>query len=749
MSPPGTSRRVPSEIAYYFRRLLPFLIVFVGYEAIEVGTLAIVNHAEMDWSLPALFRMVGNLAAESSACFLFLIAPYLLYLLALPATFHGSKTDRRLTLGFFLLFCLINATEEALEIASDDRFSFYTLQFLHSPNTVWAVFVDHAPLGAMAAAIVLSVAAAFFLLRKLFLRPLPAVPTAFARVEAVAYALALGFLFSLGGSDPATAPTGNDELAQEGIFSFFGDLFAVTPMPNLHAIFLTPALAVAAILLLARLLRPLRSRLFALAERWLPRNLLSWKRPQPFVTGLFLMLAAILIVRLASLSAYPLMDTTEARYAEMARKMLETGNWLTPQIDYGVPFWGKPPLSFWASALTMSAAGIGAWGARLAPFLASVATGLLFFAWPFATDKRQQAVACWIVTAISGIGFVAAGAVMTDQFLAFGLMLAMVSFRRALEPRPPRVWGYLFFIGLAVGLLSKGPLCLVLAGLPLFLWLLSSGRWRDARRNLPWIKGGLLLLALVLPWYALAERATPGFLNYFLAGEHFHRFIDKGWQGDLYGSGHARAIGTIWLYGIAMFLPWSLLLPFLWLKKAGPLDGDSQRDGIYLLCWAVSPFLFFTLARNILPAYVLPAVPPLAILTVQRLWRLEARYPGVRFLIFLPAFVPVVMAGFVWGGGFDRLEYRCQRDLLKSWDGVSALYYADEKRVPYSAQFYSQGKARLLNGEENVPEGFGKVYVAVTLENYRSQQETWEGWKVEGAAGGRILLSSSPKGIGR
>lgn len=78
------------------------------------------------------------------------------------------------------------------------------------------------------------------------------------------------------------------------------------------------------------------------------------------------------------MGAYPLMDTTEARYAEMSRKMLETNQWLVPQFDYGIPFWGKPPLSFWASAVTMKLGGVNEWSARLAPFLASLAMGLLF-----------------------------------------------------------------------------------------------------------------------------------------------------------------------------------------------------------------------------------------------------------------------------------------------------------------------------------------------------------------------------------
>ena len=70
------------------------------------------------------------------------------------------------------------------------------------------------------------------------------------------------------------------------------------------------------------------------------------------------LLAVVLLIRLITLSLYPLIDPTESRYAEMARKMLETGNWVTPQIGYGVPFWGKPPLAVWLNAINLGLFGI-------------------------------------------------------------------------------------------------------------------------------------------------------------------------------------------------------------------------------------------------------------------------------------------------------------------------------------------------------------------------------------------------------
>ena len=71
----------------------------------------------------------------------------------------------------------------------------------------------------------------------------------------------------------------------------------------------------------------------------------------------------------------------------------------------------------------------------------------------------------------------------------------------------------------------------------------------------------ILVFATVLPWYGLAELRTPGFLEYFLVGEHWHRFTVPGWDGDRYGHAHVFARGTIWLFAALAALPWSLLIP--------------------------------------------------------------------------------------------------------------------------------------------------------------------------------------------
>ena len=95
---------------------------------------------------------------------------------------------------------------------------------------------------------------------------------------------------------------------------------------------------------------------------------------------------ALLIIRAFFNAVIPLMDKTEARYSEIARIMSETNNWITPQIDYGIPFWAKPPLSTWLSALSFSAFGVTEFTARFPSLLLSIA--LLFFNWKVCNTQK-------------------------------------------------------------------------------------------------------------------------------------------------------------------------------------------------------------------------------------------------------------------------------------------------------------------------------------------------------------------------
>ena len=407
-------------------------------------------------------------------------------------------------------------------------------------------------------------------------------------------------------------------------------------------------------------------------------------------------LAAVVLARLASLGLYPLLDTTEARYGEIGRKMLASANWLTPQWDVGVPFWGKPPLSFWASAASMALFGVNEFGARFATWVFAMATAAIFWRWPHAPARRNDAaMAAALVLLSSVLGFLIAGAVATDVFMVFGMTLSMVAFWNAVQGSRSLFdrWG--FFVGLAVGLLAKGPVALVMTGIALLLWLVWTRRIGDTWRGLPWLRGLLLTLALALPWYLAAEAATPGYLHYFIVGEHWQRFTQPGWTGDLYGGGHERARGSIWLYALGAAMPWTIVALALLLRRRQPVAPAARRPApdpqmAYLWCWVLAPLLLFTLARNILEAYALPALPAFALITARLFMEREPR--GAASRVWLLGLVMPVVGAALLVFGQQRIDARAQRSLLAyPHDANAPLVYLFKR--PFSGQFYSQGRA--------------------------------------------------------
>ena len=318
------------------------------------------------------------------------------------------------------------------------------------------------------------------------------------------------------------------------------------------------------------------------------------------------MLAVCLTALFWQLGTAALFEPDEGRNAEKAREILLLNDWVTPHEDF-FPVLDKPMFFYWLIAISYKAFGINEWAARLASVLAAL--GCFVLVSRFTRIRWGPWEALWSgLILISGVEFfILSRVVIFDMSLTFCITLALYSFFEAAytdETMRRRIYCALMYVGLAAGTLIKGLVGLLIPGLVIFFYLLIANRW-SILRSVYLIPGALLFLALVAPWYLLAEARNPGFLRYYLWDEHFGRFAT--------GSFDRKQPWYFFLVVLAVgFLPWSVLLPSV-IKRNWSQSLDDR--GIFLLSWSIVPLIFFSLSSSKLAHYILPIFPALSILT--------------------------------------------------------------------------------------------------------------------------------------
>ncbi len=434
------------------------------------------------------------------------------------------------------------------------------------------------------------------------------------------------------------------------------------------------------------------------------------------VSAILLGIAVLmLVVRLATLGAYPLMDTSEARYGEIARVMLTTGNFVTPQEIPGTPFWAKPPLYAWLSVASIAILGTSEFALRLPSLLCAIGVLALGWSWsrsvaaPLGEDGAHRAAILGLaILSSSVLFFVSAGAVMTDPSLALCITALLVAFHHTvIAGNPALVWRWGFFVAAGLGMLAKGPVILLYAGAPIFFWMLWTRQFMAVWRTLPWIRGTALAALICVPWYLWAELRTPGFLQYFLLGEHVMRFLKPGWGGDLYGTAHAEPTAMIWLYfagglGVTFVLVVVATAGALRANLFAPEKRFALAPELVLPLLAVLvPLVFFTFAGNIIWTYVLPAMAPLAVLLgVYFAPRMQAAVSWRALVLGAVGLgaASVAMATIVWVP--RHVARHSSAKLVAQWRERVALAPGELvcvcRKAPASLRYYTQGAVRTL-----------------------------------------------------
>jgi 4-amino-4-deoxy-L-arabinose transferase-like glycosyltransferase len=366
---------------------------------------------------------------------------------------------------------------------------------------------------------------------------------------------------------------------------------------------------------------------------------------------------------------------------------------------------------FWATATAYKTFGESEFSARLPSFLFSLLATILTYL--LARDLRDHRFGLEAVAVLSTmfLFYLYSGYVAVDTALLISVTLSMASFQLAMQAESSsgrRVWGYLFFAGIGLSLLAKGLVGPALIFLPLLVWTVCHRNHGEVLRAFPWITGTLLAAAIALPWHVLCEIRSPGFLNYYFIGEHFRRFTVSNWEGDRYGSPHQAPVGTIWLYLALISLPWSIVLLAAILRSPGRFTklksilADPRIS--FFLFWLLSAPCLFTLSRNVMITYVLPSLPPFAILTVSSLYALKERFRDGetsilfdrRLLTVSAAAVPLLFLVAAYTVIPRLATQRSQRDLVRMFlqldvDGDAELVYTDT--MPHTGDFYTKGRA--------------------------------------------------------
>lgn len=412
------------------------------------------------------------------------------------------------------------------------------------------------------------------------------------------------------------------------------------------------------------------------------------------------LLAAVAAVWLLGLT-YPLLESTEGRYASMAAEMAWSGNWLDPAFN-GIPHFTKPPLAYWFGALGVSVFGRSAFAVRLPATLALALC--VFLVWRLGRRLGlggAGSAGAAVLAALSPLAVAQGRITSSDIFLWIGVLAFYLGL---LDPPDAETApagsrnsrrALLAGFGLGWGFLAKGP--------PVLLWTLlpvlglavvhrvrREGRspWRLSRLGTPAALGVALIVAL--PWYVIEVLRHPGLLGYWLGSETADRFLT---------TSHGRS-EPFWYF--ALLLPGAALPWLPELVRGGRRAARRAGPWILVFLWIALPVVFLSFSGSKRPNYLLPAVAPLALLAGLALENGAARAARIRLGVWA-AIVLLSPAVLFLAAPPTRKMAAAIRE-----SGRSALLY---RTLPSSLPFYlghavpmaGVGRAHRFGTDDDVP----------------------------------------------
>lgn len=355
--------------------------------------------------------------------------------------------------------------------------------------------------------------------------------------------------------------------------------------------------------------------------------------------AVFLILGLGLVLLLPHIRTLALVDVDESRYAIITKSMVDSGEWLVLRLD-DQPYFRKPPLFFWLAAALEVSVCSGPWAGRTVSVLASLLVGLLTFDLAKTLWNRKTGLLAALMV-LTSIGILVCGRLYRmDLLLVLCTTFSLWCFCRMEFGQTARSgttrwkWWMLFYLGAALGTLTKGPVALGLPALIVLAHLALQKRWKHMTGLLN-PAGIAVYLLVALPWFVAIGLRFPGYFETYFVTENLGRF----------GTADLGHPAPLWFYPLSLFLgflPWSCWLPLVVVHSfpRRPKSCRQSPETCFFWIWILVVVVFFSMARTKFPQYILPAWPALALLSahafVER-WNEPARR-GVTMLMGAAAF---------------------------------------------------------------------------------------------------------------
>ncbi|MEB3281424.1 MAG: glycosyltransferase family 39 protein [Lyngbya sp.] len=379
-----------------------------------------------------------------------------------------------------------------------------------------------------------------------------------------------------------------------------------------------------------------------------------------------------------------LVDETEPLFAEAARQMVLTGDWITPYFN-GETRFDKPPLVYWLMAVGYQVFGVNEWAVRFPSALGAIVLTVScfltlrhfgFFPSNFTADSRQKTRQLWLSAWIGGAiaafnpetlvwgrqgvsdmllsgcmgtalfcffwGYVEEGKKTTKITEKFSISQLFLDFSL------PNKWYLAFYVLLGLAVLTKGPVGIVLPGLIIISFLLYIGNFRQVLQEAKPILGAIIFTVIALPWYVLVIlRNGQTYIDSFFGYHNIERFTNV-------VNGHDAPWYFYFLVVLIGFMPWSIYLPLaifrsqFWKRSFWRQQPRDRQLGLFALFWFACIFIFFSISVTKLPSYVLPLMPAASILVALLASELILPQTSAE-----PKTKPIKNRGILITGGFN------------------------------------------------------------------------------------------------